>query len=164
MENPKRPKEWSIKYRTEIQQSNTFSTEFTVSHLPFRLLCNTFYTYTFLHLVFNLHLISPFDSFVLFFFLFITRIFYERKFFILVFIVNSIDASKTDNVDRRFGKRFNNWHWLYERTVAGFKACYGQINSKIDTEKGTSQYNVHMPSTKHCRQNVSLCKTSARGK
>lgn len=68
MENPKRPKEWSIKYRTEIQQSNTFSTEFTVSHLPFRLLCNTFYTYTFLHLVFNLHLIFPFDSFVLFFF------------------------------------------------------------------------------------------------
>lgn len=68
MENPKRPKEWSIKYRTEIQQSNTFSTEFTVSHLPFRLLYNTFYTYTFLHLVFNLYLIFPFDSSVLFFF------------------------------------------------------------------------------------------------
>lgn len=87
------------------------------------------------------------------------RNFFTSAYFVLVSLLIRSARHKTDNVDRRFGKRFNNRHWLYERAVIGFKASYGKINSKADTKKGTPQYHVHMPSTKHGRSNISLGKT-----
>lgn len=80
------------------------------------------------------------------------------------FIVNSVDAHQIDNLDRRFGKRFNDWHRLYERAIIGFKTSYSQINSKADTKKGASQHNFYMSSTKYCRPNIPLCKAQAWGK
>lgn len=67
-------------------------------------------------------------------------------------------------MDRWIGKCYYDGHRLYERTVIWFTTSYGQIDSKIDTEKTSSQYNIHLSSTKYSWSNVSLSEAEIRGK
>lgn len=170
--------EWSAKSIPKNTYTNTFSTDLLFSFRLFFFACIlptsqywTLFWFFFARFILNF----PFRFAAAFFGRNRHQFFYlchRNNFFhmglflflFLCFIVNSVDAHRTDNVDRRFGKRFNDWHRLYERAIIGFKTSHSQINSKADTEKGASQYDVHMSSTKYGRPNIPFCKAQAWGK
>lgn len=164
--------EWSVKniYSAKYTYTNTFSTDLLFSFGFFLVLCPANFT-VLLSMVFCF-----FDRFILNFPFRFAAFIRQHNFFPVIasifphvnvfgscscFIVNSVDAHQIDNLDRRFGKRFNDRHRLYERAIIGFKTSYSQINSKADTKKGASQHNFYMSSTKYCRPNIPLCKAQA---
>lgn len=108
------------------------------------------------------HILSIFLHWIFFVYFFPFLWFKNAFFFIFPHIKKILQI--LDNMDRWLGKCFNNGHWLYERAVIRFTTSHSKINSKIDTEKGASQHNVYMPSTKYSRSNVSFSEAKIRGK
>lgn len=101
--------EWAIKYRK--------------IHMPFWsdlpcICCTPLYgvfSPPWSHFYFSLesHFLRPFSLIFCYFYLFFCPL-----------LIRST-RHKTDNMDWKFGKRFDDRHWLYERAVIGFKASYG---------------------------------------